>query len=487
MSDLLSIGKSGLFAAKKSLQTTGHNIANANTEGYSRQRVDLSTATPIVKEGLIQGSGVWVRGINRVHDQYLEKRLDSSISNNNFHNERYQQLSQVEEIFNEVNGVGMNQILSKFYNSFRELANQPEDQTIRSVVRDSADLVAKDFKRVIGTLNNLSKNIDLQIDQFSVDINGLTSSISKTNKQIAYLEATGAETGDLRDQRDQLIRNLAEYFSINTYLDDHGNYVVNAKGVGTLVAGGANQEIKVSGTNEKNSSNGMENSLEIFFANRPGEKITGKFQDGKLASVLKVRNEDIVDLKNKMDRLAFEFSSSVNAIHRRGFVNRKIEMDKSGRDLASSDDRKITNIDFFKQPLEVKNAAINLDLSEEIHKDLNNIATALEPNGPGDNRVALGISKLQHEKILNDNTTTLEEFYLQVVGGIGLSVGKAQFDSEQSEGILSQVKAIKERLAGVSIDEETANMVRFQHVYDASAKVLKTADEMFETVLNIKR
>jgi len=111
----------------------------------------------------------------------------------------------------------------------------------------------------------------------------------------------------------------------------------------------------------------------------------------------------------------------------------------------------------------------------------------LEPNAPGDNRVAVAISKLQHEKLLDEGTSTLEEKYLQSIAHVGLETGKARLDTEQSEGILAQTRSLKERISGVSIDEETANMVRYQHAYDASAKVLKTADDMFKTVLGIMR
>lgn len=119
--------------------------------------------------------------------------------------------------------------------------------------------------------------------------------------------------------------------------------------------------------------------------------------------------------------------------------------------------------------------------------DLSNITTGLKPNAPGDNRIALAISKIQHEKFMAGGTATIEEQYLQTIGKIGLEASKANFEQEQSEGILAQVNSIRERISGVSLDEETANMVRYQHAYEASAKVMQTANEMFDTVINIKR
>src|SRR5690606_36823173 len=140
-----------------------------------------------------------------------------------------------------------------------------------------------------------------------------------------------------------------------------------------------------------------------------------------------------------------------------------------------------------KDLTDVKGAANLIDLSNDVKNDLNKIATAFSPNSPGDNRVAIAISKLQHEKIVGNAEATLEEHYLKSVGKIGLSVSKARIDTEQSMGILAQAKSIKERISGVSIDEETANMVKYQHAYEASARVIRAADEMFQTVLGIMR
>ena len=164
MADILNIGKSGLMASKKSLETTGHNIANSNTEGYSRQRVMQTTNPPVVKYGNIEGTGTRIRSIERVHDENIERRLNKTITDNSQYKETAEQLGQVENIFNEIDNDGLNKVLNKFYNSFRELANQPENETIRSIVRDQASLVVKDFKRINDTLEQLSVGIDNRIN-----------------------------------------------------------------------------------------------------------------------------------------------------------------------------------------------------------------------------------------------------------------------------------------------------------------------------------
>jgi flagellar hook-associated protein 1 FlgK len=168
-------------------------------------------------------------------------------------------------------------------------------------------------------------------------------------------------------------------------------------------------------------------------------------------------------------------------------VNRTVSIDNDGRPSPMDANGLTTGLDFFAQPLDKEGAAISIDLSESVKSNLSNIAAALSPNAPGDNRVAIAISKLQHERIAGEENVTLEEKYLQTIGNIGLETGKSRLDAEQANGLLAQATSIRERLTGVSIDEETANMVRFQHAYEASAKMMQAADEMFKTILELKR
>jgi flagellar hook-associated protein 1 len=485
MSDLLNIGASGLFSSKKALETTGHNLSNANTEGYSRQRVRQTANAPIIKSGLNVGTGSKIDNINRIHDPFIEKRLNQSLSKYEFFNERALQLGQVEDLFNEVDNDGLNKVITKFFNSFRELSAQPENETIRSVVRDSAILIVKDFNRISQTLDQLTNSIENKMKSQVEDINQVLDSVALLNRKITELEAGGSETGDLRDQRDLALKNLSKNFTLHTYTDDKNQFVVTAKGVGTLVAAGEVQHLATgAGLTEDNKDNGK---LEIYFQRRPSAPVSNKFELGTLSSILNVRNNDIKEIRGKIDTIAYNLANLVNAVHRRGAVARPIPVDQ-GRGIASFDAKGPTSgIDFFKIPDEIKGASALIDLSDDVKNDLSNISTGLIPNAPGDNRVALAISKIQHEKVLDDSSTTIEESYLQIIGKIGLESGKARLDAEQNEGVLTQLQSLKERVSGVSIDEETANMVRYQHAYDASARVMRTADEMFKSVLGILR
>ncbi|MFG1500295.1 flagellar hook-associated protein FlgK [Halobacteriovorax sp. XZX-3] len=484
---LLNIANTGLNASKKSLEVTSHNISNANTEGYSRQRVHQQSNMPLIKDGLITGSGTRIKSINRVHDKFVERKLRDSQSSESYYNNRAEQMSRVEDIFNEIDNEGLNQILNNFFNSFRDLANQPENETVRSVVRDKAQLIVKDFRRIAETLDEISKSIDDKIAISVKDANQHIDSIALLNRKIRELEATGDETGDLRDQRDVSVKELSKIIKIHTYQDERGNYNVQSPGVGTLVTAAQAQKLGTYVFGKDESTNGQDGSMEIFWESRSGQQITEKFQGGSLGAVIKVRNNDIKQLKEKLDQTAYDFMNYVNAIHRRGYVNREIQTDANGNPAAMDNKGPTTGNNFFSTPMKIEGAALNIDLSDAIKSDISNIATALSPNSPGDNRVAIAISKLQHERLMAGGTATLEEDYLKTVGSVGLETGKAKLDAEQSEGLLAQANSIRERISGVSIDEEAANMIKYQHAYEAAAKVMKTANEMFDTVLSIKQ
>ncbi|EQC52351.1 flagellar hook-associated protein FlgK [Bacteriovorax sp. DB6_IX] len=345
----------------------------------------------------------------------------------------------------------------------------------------------KDFKRISETLESISRGIDNKIERDIEDINQEVRTVAKLNRRIRELEAIHEETGDLRDQRDLAIKNLSLKLKIHTYQDERGNYVVTSPGLGTLVTAAQSQELKAYTFSKDSSSNGMDGSVEVFYKDKPGQKLTSKIQKGSLAAVIKVRNNDVKELREKVDEIAYNFMNFVNAVHRRGYVNRKVEMDPNGNPIKGDNKGPTTGINFFKVPTSKEGAAALMDLSQEVKSDLSNISTALSPNSPGDNRVAIAISKLQHERVMGEGTATMEEYFLKTVGKVGLEAGKAKLDNEQSEGLVAQAETIRERISGVSIDEETANMVRFQHAYEASAKVMQTANEMFDTVISIKR
>ncbi|MCY4644805.1 MAG: flagellar hook-associated protein FlgK [Bacteriovoracales bacterium] len=483
--NILNIGQSGLFSSQKKLTTTAHNMANVNTEGFSRQRASQQATDPYNYGKIILGSGTKVARVERLHDKYLEKNLGNSITDHQFYKERDFQLEQIEEIFNEIKSPGFNNLLSKFFNSFRELSMRPDDKAIRSVVRENAKQLINNLKNVKIALNRLQFNMDERILNAVYDINLLTHQIGKLNVKIANFESEGGETGDLRDQRDSKIRELSKFLNIRVYEDNHERYSINADGIGSLVAGGHVQELVAQKSSDSDAH--IPGGVEIYLQKNTTLSLSNKLSKGSLRAIFDSRNNELKFMQNHVDELTYGLARSVNSIHRMGFANKEFSNvdNEIQRGIASSE--KVTGIDFFNLPPQQYRASETIDLSDEVKEDLKNIVSAWEPNSPGDNRIAIAIANLQNEKMFDENTSNIQDFYLKAIGRIGVKAKAARVNNEHSFGILSQNKALKERVSGVSLDEETANMIRFQHAFDASARVMSVADEMFKTVLGIKK
>jgi flagellar hook-associated protein 1 FlgK len=480
--DALEIGRSGLVSAQKSLHTTAHNLANVNTEGFSRQRTKQVTNRTVEDGPMTYGTGSQAVAIERIHDGRVEKQLGKSISEFNFHQSRLEFLSQMESVFNESSLNGLSQNLVQFFNSFRELSSNPENETLRSIVRESARFLIHDIKQKHDSLDIFLDGLDYKVGQTVEDINQLLSDVAAINAKLRSVESAGdGVNGDMRDKRDMAVRSLSEFFQVQTYTDDKGNYVVTAEGVGTLVAGAMYQKMIPGTTTQKELGRGQR---EIFMASKPNRPITELFSQGKVQALSDTRGSEAKLMMGMLDELAWDLTQSVNAIHLKGYTYpRQSPFAKNQNPIIEGR----TEVAFFKPLTQKEGAAVSMDLSTDVQNSLENIALALEPQSPGDNRVGLGISRLFDTKFAKDGSRTLEENIIDAIGILGLSINKANLNKEQAEGIMTQMKSIRERISGVSIDEETSNMMRYQQAYEASARVIRVAEEMLRELLSIKR
>ena len=485
--DIASVAKSGLNSSKRALETTTHNIANVNTPGYSRQQVHQSTNPPIGVGHNVLGTGSYVNSVNRVHDKFLEKKVNQAMSEESYYRELSEKIGHIEDIFNELENVGLSKLVSEFFNAFRELSNRPESETFRSIVREKARIVINDFQRIFNRVSEVVENINHELDSSVADINTHLHGIARINGKIKALENLhGSETGDLRDERDRLIRDLADYFAIHVYEDSKGHYTVAAKGVGTLV-NETNYLTFETGAPPRDKDKDLNPfAKELFFTDKPSVIIGHKFKNGKIRALHDIRKNNIEPLQAQMHEIAFNLIESVNAIHRKGYINLRLPPEVAkDPNIKEYLGRKLTGINFFEPVHNKFKAGEEIRISKEVREDLLNIATAFNHSAPGDNRISNAVSRLQYVKFLDNGASTLDEKYLKSIANIGLHAGKFKIQKEQAEGILAQIKTVKERMSGVSLDEETANMVRFQRAFNSSAKVLKTSEEVFNALLEI--
>jgi flagellar hook-associated protein 1 FlgK len=468
--NVMQTGKSGMVAAKAQMATTSHNISNANTEGYSRQRVDqkADNPTPFGQKNLI-GQGVLLARTERINDNYIEKQIRGAARDLSHLEEKDLALKQTEDIFNEMGGEGLNRVVAKFFNEFRKLANEPDSEAVRQSVRESTNAMANDFHRLRGSVEEVRSHLDSRIEGFTAEANSLAEQVKDLNIKIKVQELSGAPANDLRDQRDLAMKKLGTYVDTSVHLDKDGAYNVDVKGVGPLVSGPNAEKFTVRRSPDDGKGK-PENSFTIAFSGSASGDVTHAVKGGKIGALLEVRDSTLSSILNRLDELASAVTQSVNAIHREGVT------------------RYGTNgVDFMK-PLEgTERASQYIGLSDAIANDVNQIATGAAADSPGDNRIAVAISQLQNMRMMENGGSTLDSFYNGIVSDVGVTAGRNRNSLVQQKDISMQLDKMREQISGVSMDEETANLLQFQRAFDASAKVISVADQCLETVLNLRR
>jgi flagellar hook-associated protein 1 FlgK len=468
---IMDMGKRSLMNSQSSLQTVGHNIASKSVEGYSRQRVDQVTNLPIGEGKLRIGMGAKSAAVTRVNNPYLEKQIGNERGQLGYLTGKQDAMTRVESIYNEQVNKGLNQYMSEFFNAFRELSNNPESLATRSMVKETAQYVTKDFKRINSQLTGIQSDLDQQIKTHVNEINGFTSEVASLNEKIQSVELTGATANDERDRRDLLVKKIGEKVNIRWAEGEDGTVTISAGNNALLVAGNDARELYVQSTGETDKKG--EGNYDIMYKNSERAtpyKVTEQLHGGAIGGLLEVRDGIITELKGGIDEMAYNLSSSINEIHQQGF-NSYNE----------------TGVDFFEQPDNVKHAADLMTVNEDILKDVSRISAGAKAESPGDNRVANQIAGLQYDKIMSDGNANVDEYYNSMVGRVGVITRKTNSAHDAQDGIVKQLSSIRESISGVSLDEETTKMIEFQKAFDAAARIVKTADEMMDTVLNLKK
>jgi flagellar hook-associated protein 1 FlgK len=468
---MMDVGKRSMMNSQTALQTTGHNIANKSTEGYSRQRVELQTAEPTGFGNQRVGSGSKTAAVTRTNNPYLEKQIGKETSNLGYLDGKSDAMTRVEQVYNEQSSKGLNTYVTDFFNSYRELSNNPESLATRTQVKETALALTQDFKRMNNQLTEIRRDIDQQVTTHVNEVNEMTSEIAKLNEKVQLVQNEGGPANDERDRRDLLIKKLGEKINIRWAEGSDGSVTVTAGNSAVLVAGYDAKTLSVRSTPATDSKG--EGNVDVFYQSHKDGQLTNvssQLTGGAIGGLLEVRDKTIGGLLDNADKMAFSIANDVNAIHSRGF-------DAYNR----------TGHDFFEVPLEMKGYSANMELTDHVTRDPMRIAAAGGAGSPGDNRIANAIGQLQFENTMPGEQTTIDEFYNSMVGEVGIQSRKIQSNQEAQKGIVSQLKNIRESVSGVSLDEETTKLIEYQKAFDASARLIKTADEMFDTVLNLKR
>lgn len=461
MYGMFNVAKTALNTQQKALNVTANNIANVNTEGYSRQRLNMEQNEPVYYEGGTMGTGVKAnRSIQRIYDRFLNAQLADAAAKQGRWDAQKGSIEKAELMFDEVSGYGLNHAMSQFWDAWQQLSNNPSGYTERVTLIGESQNMTDVFNKLTGDLNQVQDDSDTNVNGAVDDINRLTREIADLNLKISEVEAGNIHSAnDFRDQRELKLKELSGLINVNSFEDSNGFLTVVTSNGHTLVD-------RVSAWNLTTAPNASGFS-DVFWESSSGtlQNITSDISDGKLKGWIESRDTIIPDYLTRLDDMAQTMITTVNTLHSAGLT------------MAPPPDD--TGIAFF-----TGTDATDISLNPAVVGNYNLIAAALNTEGvPGGNGNAIAISELQNNLAMSGGTATFDEFYNSLVGDVGRNVSQAMLNADHQSMVSMQLSTYREEVSGVSMDEEMVNMVQFQSAYSAAAKLVNTVDEMLQDLI----
>jgi flagellar hook-associated protein 1 FlgK len=454
---IMSLAGQALMTQQQAISVTSHNIANVNTPGYSRQRLKMTTNPPSDSSVGLMGNGVSGETIERIYDRFLNAQLTNENQALGRWDAQKDAVELVEMVFNEADASGLSEAMNKFWDAWQSLANNPAGNTERQILVTASQVLDATFNQLDADLSQTQQNLDFAIQGTVADINRLSQQIDDLNEKIISFETGSFSANDYRDQRELVLRDLSELIDINTFEDANGAVSVLAAKGRPLVSGGQFWQLST-----ETNLTGLQ---DVVWVDDDGNttNITADISGGKLKGFLDVRDGVIDDYSNRLDTLALTLMTDVNTIHQSGFA-----LDGSGGGV------------FF-----IGTGARDMEVNPNIVGNLDLVAAASDAlTVPGDNRKAIEISNLQYQLKMG-GTQSYNDYYSAIVRDVGNEVLKSEASYNHQSDMMVQLENQRESVSGVSLDEEMINLLKFQNAYTAAAKLITSADEMIQTVLQM--
>ncbi|WLR41489.1 flagellar hook-associated protein FlgK [Bacillus carboniphilus] len=489
----LETARRGLYAQQSSLQTISNNIANANTEGYVRQRVSLKQTNPYTYPSTNQsasagqiGTGVTVQTIERVKDDFLTMQFRSENNQLGYWSSKSDTLQMMEEVLNEPSSTGLSSTLDEFWSSLEDLATNPTNSGARSVVRERGIAVAETFNYISQSLSSIQTDLKNDLQITTEEVNSLTRQISNINEQITSVEPNGLLPNSLYDERDLLLDQLSSLVDIKVTKTPVGGNALdqaegivsvdivdqNGKAIHSLIEGDRVNMVSV----DFDENTNLVSSLSIGTTDIQADEYSSV---GKLMALVEsygymegAEQKGLYpEMTKKLDEMAFTFVNEFNATHEQGWSLAEIEQ-------GSQDD-----FNFFNELTKIQGAASLMKVSEDMY-DNNNIAAA-ESQFAGDGANAIKLAEVKNSSYsIGGQTRSLQNFYESMIGEMAVNTQEAERMKGNSETLTNAVTERRQSVTSVSLDEEMTNMIQFQHAYNAAAKMISAQDELLSTIIN---
>ena len=537
INSVFNIGQSALSATQTALAVTSNNIANANTPGYSRQDVVLSVTRPQLTRSGFLGTGVAAISVKRSYDRFIQMQLLGQQQSQGKSAAMDQAWGQIEQLLNEMQDIGLASPLADYFTAWNDVAAAPDSVAARTVLLQKGASLARSAasieRGIVSTLSSTNTAIVNDVQK----VNSIASEIATLNADITQAEAgqTTDRANALRDQRDTKLAELAKLVDFSTYEDTTGAITVSV-GMRNLVSG-----TRVNPLTTTPDTNG---NPQLYL---DGLNITPNIQGGEISGLITSRDAIQATTLTSFRKLIASITQQVNSLHSAGYslngttgnnffnplqlstINNSagatITATITSEAALSLDEYNITfsggNYNVYNEAtgalvtsgaylpagttfalpgisVTISGAVTTTDsfsispLSTAINNfgvaltDVNSIAAASTAAGvPGDNTTAVAISQLADTSIASLGSTTFSGYYNSLVASVGASKQATADSLTFDNNVLSQIQTQRDSVSGVSLDEEAANLIRFQRAYQAGAQVIKVADELLQTILNL--
>jgi flagellar hook-associated protein 1 len=456
----LGIARDALAVQQLALDVAQNNISNVNTPGYARQRINLVPGDPVAQDVYQAGAGVHVASIESYRDRFLDHRVNEELQRQGELSASSSMLQQVESMFNETSGSGLQSTIAAFFNSFSSLANSPEDMTLRQEVLVRGEALGAEFRQTYEALQSVQTAQDRAITDTVADINTIATDIARLNVEVLAASGSNGNGATLRDQRQQLVDRLAQLTDVSYFETETGSITVMSRQGALIVVGDQSFAWQAAAST---SGPGL-------VIQSGGVDITAKVQSGKLGGLLRTRDASITAYLSALDDMAAGIISRVNAQHAQGG-------DYSG----------VQGGDFFV-PFTPGAPGSNRGAARAIQMAITDparIAAAAIGGGAGSNVNARKLAGIKDERILSGNTATIDQVYANLVFKIGRDTKSVMDGLETQDQLLTQLQNQRDAATGVSLDEEAVSIMRYQKAYQANARFINILDTLTEETIRL--
>lgn len=464
----LNAGKTSLLTNQKSIEIVGNNIANVNTEGYSRQRAELMQIPAVNFGDFFIGQGVTVSDVSRDYSLFISRQLQSKSIEYGEETGKSNSLAELERIFNvsEDNLAGQ---INDFFDAWQELTANPSGQVERDVVIQRGQLLGEAFSHITDELDRVEQNMNTEIVSEVETLNEKITEIARLNDRINLVEISGQTANSARDQRDLLIKDLSETLGVKTYTDNRGMLNVQLPGGMPLVQGNIAATITTVTT-------GTDVNLQLQIA---GSTLDVPLESlgGKMKGMFEIRDVFIDGLRNDLNTLATDLTTAVNTEHYAGY----------GADGANHRNFFLDMATLTIPPdVPSRNVRVILTDGSQIAAAGNAPLNAGDPAAPGDNEMALRIAQLEITHKVSGTNDTFDNFFSKMVATVGIEAARNDLALKGAKDATVQLQNLRDGYSGVSLEEEMIDLIQYQRGFESSAKFLSTVDEMMNALLQLK-